>query len=225
MDLLKKIKSRLDNYLEFDSDELFKSSDPIIFGGAIRDSICEDPIHDVDILAGGESARHLHHLVLSKGYFFMDSLVSKDIQKMYSGIRVISAPKTYVKNGKIIQIITPTASPKILELITNKPKLNRFDSRYDLNYEEVIEKLISEVDLSCCGVSYNGKEVRDRYPNAIIHSMNKVFTINENALMKTNRFEERRGKLMDRGWSEITEDGNRELILDYIINNNNEDYE
>ena len=47
------IKKRVDDYLGFDSDRLFKSCDLVrIFGGAIRDSICGDPINDIDILVG-----------------------------------------------------------------------------------------------------------------------------------------------------------------------------
>lgn len=43
------VKEKINQYLELDSQELF--IDPLvrIFGGAVRDSIAEDEIRDVDI--------------------------------------------------------------------------------------------------------------------------------------------------------------------------------
>ena len=102
-----KIKQRLDDYLEFDSDELFQIGDPIIFGGAIRDSIADLDIHDIDILAGPRTAERLGRLIENNGYRFSDNLMIKDMVNMYIGIKIISEPWTYLKNGKIIQVIRP----------------------------------------------------------------------------------------------------------------------
>lgn len=99
-----KIKSRLDEYMEFESSDLFSVGDPIIFGGAIRDIIADMTIQDIDILCGSESFKILDRLLRSKGYIYMDSLSPKDIFDMYSHIPVISEPKTYIKGSKIIQI-------------------------------------------------------------------------------------------------------------------------
>jgi len=50
------IKDRLDDYLEFDSNQLFeKGLLTRIFGGAIRDSIAGQKINDIDLLTGAKS--------------------------------------------------------------------------------------------------------------------------------------------------------------------------
>ena len=62
------IKQELDDYLEFDSNDLFKHTDLIrVFGGAIRDIIAEQPIHDVDILVGSRSLNILETLLEIQG--------------------------------------------------------------------------------------------------------------------------------------------------------------
>lgn len=80
------IKSGLDNYLGFDSSDLF--IDPLVrvFGGAVRDIICGDPINDVDILCGSWSFPILKEILLSKGYHFHSGLSMRDIESLYSVI-------------------------------------------------------------------------------------------------------------------------------------------
>ena len=49
--LNKIIKERIDEYLEFDSSEIFLNTDYCeVFGGAVRDSIAKKDIHDIDFL-------------------------------------------------------------------------------------------------------------------------------------------------------------------------------
>ena len=107
--MIDKIKSRLDDYLEFDSNILFQKDWCVrIFGGAIRDSIADMEIHDVDILMGSKYFMHMKELLEKFGYEYIEEINPKDWQSVYTDLGVISEPHTQMKNNKIIQIIRPT---------------------------------------------------------------------------------------------------------------------
>lgn len=215
--MLNKVRDRLCDYLEFDVDEIFQYGDPVIFGGAIRDSIADMSIHDVDILSGPESTKRLHNFVISKGYVFMENLLNKDINSIYSGIGVISEPYTYVKNSKIIQIIRPVASPNLMGTDPNSiSKIGKYSTN-KIIYKEVINLLIKNVDMSCCAVAYNGVEVYEEYPNSIIHCENKVFIHNKKGIMNSSRYFRRNAKLVERGWLEISQKDERSIILNHVL--------
>lgn len=209
------IKKSLDEYLEFDSNILFENKNHIvcIFGGAIRDIFANQPINDVDILCGSIAFIYLNNILLNNGYIYIDDLVSKHLSKMYQEIAIINEPKTYMKGDKKIQLIRPV----IEECIQNFDHNTVNDNLYRAGFCD----LISNVDLSCCGLSYDG-ELHENYPNAIIHAENKLFSINENAKMYNfQRCFERTKKLKDRGWTEIKEEDkikvNRELRINNLL--------
>jgi len=202
-----KIKEELDEYLEFDSNILFNNKWNLVrvFGGAIRDSIANQPINDVDILVGSKALKEIEFILENKGYHYMEMLNGKDIQGMYKDIHIISEPHTWIKGTKIVQLIRP--------VVFNKD--NDF-----IKYRQGFRDLISNVDLSCCGVSYDGDEVYEDYPNAIVHCQNKVFSVNKSAKMYSReRCDFRRFKLINRGWKEIEYSTgiNRDLKLDVLL--------
>lgn len=204
-----KIRQYLNDYLEFDSDELFRDSFNLvrIFGGAIRDIIAEQPINDVDILCGSKAIKYVESVLSENGYQFMNSLNGKDLQVMYSDIHIINEPHTWIKGSKIVQLIRPVVNPS--------PQ-----STPASIYEKGFKDLISNVDLSCCGVSYDGKKLYEDYPNAILHCQNKVFSVNIWAKMYSDkRVSHRKVKLSSRGWEEIENKTsvNRGLKLDLIV--------
>jgi hypothetical protein len=215
MKLKDKIKLKLDEYLEFDSDLLFRLDKPNennrlqvsslirVFGGAIRDIIADMPIHDIDILVGSKTYKRLQYVLESNGYKNMEMLSSKDLSTIYSDIRVINEPHTWIKGHKVIQIIRP---------VLNSP--------YKKSYEEGFINLIQNVDISCCGISYDGYNVYENYPNAISHSFSKRFKCNKNAIMYSEkRFSHRKYKLIKRGWSEIDNiSENRDFKIESILN-------
>jgi hypothetical protein len=209
------IKKRVDDYLGFDSDRLFKSCDLVrIFGGAIRDSICGDPINDIDILVGSKSIRMVEHILSLHGYTLIESLIPKDLASVYNDIQVISEPHTWMNGSKIVQLIRPRITQPNYKtgggLVMNPDTYT---------YKENFNVLISNVDLSCCGVSYDGNKVSEDYPNAILHCRSKVFSVNQNAKMYSDkRIHHRVHKLQDRGWSRIydTVSVNRDLKIDYL---------
>jgi hypothetical protein len=203
-DLNKKIKDRLDYYLEFDSDELFQCGDFIkVFGGAVRDSISEMEINDVDILCAPNSHKRLSNLLLEKGYKLNDYLCGKHLTEMYKSVNNISEPHTFIKGDKIIQLIRP-----------------RFNNQLDIDFREVFNRLVQNVDISCCGVSYDKMGLKEEYKNAILHCQNLVFSKNlSGSMYDYNRWIHRSIKLEKRGWKEIedTTSNNRDLKIQNII--------
>lgn len=214
--MIQTINSKLNEYLEFDNDLLF--FDPLvrIFGGAIRDSLADQPINDIDILCGSNSVSRLEYILEQNGYYKMNKLSSIDISILYKDIKVISEPITWIKGKKVIQIIRPRniSGTKDMDKITPK----------HLAYVNNFKQLISNVDLSCCGVSWNSGILYENYQNAVIHCLTKSFYANNGAAMYSyDRAIHRKAKLEDRGWTEVemnTAD-NRDLRIDYLLDNDN----
>lgn len=199
-----KIRKSLNEYLEFDSDELFRSKFNIvrIFGGAIRDIIAGQDINDVDILCGSKAIKYIEMVLEKNGYQYMEMLNGKDLQEMYSEIHVINEPHTWTKGKKIVQLIRPSLGFEADEVV----------------YRQGFTDLISNVDLSCCGVSYDGESLHEDYPNAIVHCQSKVYSVNKSAKMYSDRrINHRIHKLKDRGWEEVNNETN--LNRDLKINN------
>lgn len=192
-----KVKYRLDEYLGFDCSELFIDEYVFIYGGAIRDSLTDQRIYDVDIMIRNQNLKKIDEIILSKGYIYYDKLITKGINFLYSTTSVLYEPHTYIKDGKIIQLIRP------LNHIYN---------------ESGLSKMISNVDMSCCAISYSKYGLREHYDNALLHIINKLFYVNEDALMYSERaIFNRMQKMKSRGWKRIYNDElisiNRELKL------------
>lgn len=205
-----KIRKSLNEYLEFDSDELFKSKFNLvrIFGGAIRDILAEQPINDIDILCGSKALRYIESVLEQNGYQYMEMLNGKDLQEMYSEIHIINEPHTWIKGKKIVQLIRPAFG---------------LEGKDEQVYRQGFKDLISNVDFSCCGVSYDGETLHEDYPNAIVHCQSKVFSVNMRAKMYSQkRAQHRKVKLEDRGWKEIenVKNINRELKIANLLDEN-----
>ena len=201
-----KIRKSLSDYLEFDSDELFKSKFNLVrvFGGAIRDILAGQKINDIDILCGSKDIKYIESVLEQNGYQYMEMLNGKDLQAIYSEIHIINEPHTWIKGKKIVQLIRPVV----------------FDNN-EVEYEEGFRDLISNVDFSCCGVSYDGETLYEDYPNAIVHCQNKVYSVNKSAKMYSGRrINHRIHKLKDRGWKEIESktDVNRDMKINVLFN-------
>lgn len=202
-----KIRKSLNEYLEFDSDELFSSKFNLvrIFGGSIRDIIAGQDIRDIDILCGSKAIKYVELVLERNGYQYMEMLNGKDLQEMYSEIHVINEPHTWMKGKKIVQLIRPSMG---------------LDGNDEGIYKKGFSNLISNVDLSCCGVSYDGEVLYQDYQNAILHCQSMVFSVNTNAKMySAKRIYSRKSKLISRGWREIEDklDLNRDLKISNIL--------
>ena len=198
------IKEKLDEYLDFDSNLLFNRT-PIqcdggkvkrlvrIFGGSIRDIIAGQKINDVDIIVGAQSSRLVELTLKEQGYTYMESLTPKDLSSVYTDIKVINEPRTWIKGVKIVQLIRP-----VIRVTRDS------DLRY---YEKGFIDLIQNVDISSCGVSWDGENLYENFPNAIAHCQNLSFYVNKRAKMYSrNRSDMRTYKFIQRGWKQIEMD-------------------
>lgn len=195
-DLEKKIKKSLDEYLEFDSNIIFNNTDYlVIYGGAIRDIIASDDIHDIDIMCLPKSMDSSIKELEKLGYNYID-LYSKNILSLYKEISVIFEPRTYINsNLKKIQFIKPNVS-----------KMFRMTdiSRSDYFYKKSFFNLLQAVDLSCCGVFWDGENLYESITGSVRHCIEKKFVVyDDNYMYNPSRIEERKYKLFDRGWDEI----------------------
>lgn len=201
------IKNRIDMYLEFDSDILFFNPLIRIFGGAVRDSIAgERTIHDIDILCGSKSIRHIEDILTRNGYtLFNGFLTSIEIGKLYTDVNVISEPKTWMKGTKVVQLIRPSPLSS------------------DVDYSENFYNLLSNVDISSCGVSYSKGTLYENYDGAVSHCLSKTFRVNKFATMYIERrVQHRTGKLVERGWEQLSDNvvDNRDDKLNMIFSLN-----
>ena len=192
------LKSKLDEYLEFDSSKLF--FDPLVrvFGGAIRDIICGDKINDVDILVGANSLPKLEFILATNGYVHQEGLIPKDLASVYSDIHVISEPHTWTKKDKVVQLIRPAKNEKLAPYGT---KIT--DAAHRKVYQQIFLNLIENVDMSCCGVSWDGEKLYEHYPEAVNHCLQKVYQTNFGAMYSEKRHIHRKVKLESRGWKLI----------------------
>lgn len=206
------IKQKLDNYLGFNSDELFIDEFVRIFGGAIRDSISGDKINDIDILCGAKSCHILEGILEENGYkYFPSMLTTLEIGQIYKINGVINEPHTWIKGDNIVQLIRPVVASNMSKLLIDKTPLLR-DAFIDL---------IANVDISCCGISYDSKNIYENYPNAILHAQERIFKVNNYAKMYVkDRITYRRVKFQNRGWEEIKDDkvDNRDIKIISLLN-------
>ena len=92
---------------------------------------------------------------------------------------------------------------------------------------QLIRPVNTNVDISCCGVSYDGKHLYENYPNAVLHANSKTFSVNENAKMYIeNRVIHRVFKLIERGWKKLgdSKSHQRDFKINQLLNNLDFDY-
>jgi len=215
-----KVRKKIDGYIGFDSNELFPVNSLVrIFGGAIRDAISNREIHDVDIILGSGSLDYVENILTQNGYKYIESLTPKDLSSIYNDIRVINEPHSWVKEDKIIQLIRPAVGQIDKEI--QKPEIR------EGIYKKTFTDLIRNVDISCCGVSYDGEKVYENYESAVSHCKNGIFIVNKKAKMYSERrITHRKVKLTSRGWIEVKPDTAtyRDLKIDKILSEEILDY-
>lgn len=222
-----KIKNKIDEYLGFDSSNLF-GENIRLFGGAIRDTLADQPIQDLDILLGPKSITRVRLVLESNGYEYMENYSSKDVIEMYKDIHIINEPATFMKvvNNKIsmVQLIRPS---RVSDSSVNGIK-------------ESILNIIWNVDLSVCGVSWDGQNLYENIPSAISECRCLVFKSLPSSLMyNSNRSFMREKKLIQRGWvkndslvayrrvrlESIIPDENISFIKEYLAKNHQNNLE
>lgn len=193
-----KVEKKISEYIGFDVNKIFDQGDYItIYGGAVRDSLADLEINDVDILCMSKSAEKLRMFLQNKCNYKLVKLYDQDKLNMYKGLTVISEPWTFINSDmKIIQIIRPRI------FVSTKIKIN-----FNIDYVKPYYDLIKNVDLSCCGVflikTDNVIKLGESCKNAIVQCLAKKFIIQKWAfLFNIQRITYRTYKLENRGWKE-----------------------
>lgn len=217
--MINKIKDKIDNYLGVDTLQFFDGINMArIFGGAVRDSIAEQDIHDVDILCGAESEKGIIVKLQRLGYKNFPTLGKVDMSATYkSRNSKINEPKTFIKGDSIVQLIRPKS------ILNDDLK----GSDRQCEYLKLYKNLLSGVDISCCGVSFDGEKLYENFPNAVLHCLIKKFHINQDSIfINPERINDRKHKLIERGWSEsmYNKQDKRDISIDMLLSNNNIDF-
>lgn len=182
-ELTKKIRINLNKYLHDYSNlcDFILSKDAIIFGGAVRDSIAELEIHDIDILVLPNSCKTIVDMLKASGFKYIDKF-NMDIATLYSG-SIINLPLTFYREDSFIQLIRP---------------------RTKTNNTDTLINIAKNVDLSCCGVYLDSNSLHESCTKAIEHCQKKIFKVfDQNRLYNRQRCDNRIQKLTDRGWTQI----------------------
>lgn len=180
----------LKSYLGIDlAPPLRKSSDTgkfmRVFGGAVRDFIAgEERPSDVDILMEDSLVTAMCGYLERNGYFPYD-LMTKGDTRLYDR-RLIKDPLTYMnKDFAIVQIIVPVFA-------------------HFLDTDRKYEYFLGSVDLTCCGVSWDGRSIYENYPGAVGHCRQKVYgELWQNVMYSNVSVDTRKNKLAKRGWRNI----------------------
>jgi len=184
-ELLDHVYRRISDYLGIDIRDFLIDTDAAIFGGAVRDSIADLKIHDVDILALPRAAKLISNRLSTAGFKLLH-MSSTDIISIYRGIKLINEPWTFIKNDAIVQLIRPCASGTTSAI-------------------DIMNELLANVDISACGVYINYRGgVWEACSSAIEHCKKKsFFVLKDNLMHQKDRIVHRVAKLLDRGWTEI----------------------
>lgn len=182
--LINTVRASIDLYLRYVNCDFIKGLDAFIFGGAVRDSIASLDIHDVDVLVLPFARISIIELLTKKFGFSIINKFNSDIANLYLNVSLIQEPTTLQRENVFIQLIRPAG-----RLITTREQLH---------------KIASEIDLSCCGVSFYPNVIYENHPNAINDCIEKKFKVlQDKAFHCKDRILHRIEKLTSRGWTEI----------------------
>jgi len=200
----KKIKEILNNYLEFDSNKLFKKTDYlVIFGGSLRDIVSgsSDKIKDIDIMCLSKSRNIATDILLSEGYIRHD-LFSPDIFMLYTNIKCIFEPKTFIKGNKIVQLITPTNSNA-----NYNTSYGHYNAKIFNDMKSNFFEILQNVDLTTSGLVFDGEELFESVRNSYYHCKNKYFhEITGTKMYNEDRIVFRKNNLYNKGFKMVRHD-------------------
>jgi hypothetical protein len=155
----------INKFIPFDISKIFKLGDPIIFGGAVRDSIAKLPIYDIDIVSLPETTIKIHNLLMENNYVKQECL---DEEGCSQGI--ISKAKGLCKNCKSIYEF------EWFKVVTYTPKMSKFHFMNNSNSGfvpiQLIKPSLGHFFLSNEGalVGFNNHRSDSREGNMIINT-------------------------------------------------------
>lgn len=123
-----------------------------------------------------------------------------DVSSLYTN-SLIDEPLTFYKNDAFVQLIR--VKPNYLAHNVVWTGTGAFSVEYS---ENDLHNLVSNVDLSCCAVSFFPNNVLKSYhDDVIVDCTNKQFKVLEkSAFYNKKRIDHRIHKLVSRGWKDCT---------------------
>jgi hypothetical protein len=164
--------------------DLMFSTDSLVFGGAVRDAIAGLEVHDIDIVALPRSANTISERLLKNDFKLLDK-TTIDLAIVYKNL-IISEPWTFYRGNTFVQIIRPRGEKETQAKLT---------------------LCVSEVDLSCCGVSFHPSDnlITEQIKDAIKDCEKLQYRIMpKSKFFNKNRIYQRMAKLDSRGWKCLT---------------------
>ena len=208
------IRENLKNYLGFDITMNFLHNwDFVVFGGAIRDSISNDNINDIDILCAPRAENLFAKLLVDNDYIRLPNHQQGEIAAMYAQLHpIIKLPLTFKKADKIVQLIVPQMGGVIHHYGIKHMSPTDFA---DSHLMVILYLLLQNVDLSSSGVYYERGVLKESVKGAVNDCVKRQFSIRRDQLMyNADRIEKRTQKLLDKGWKDKNEIDDIDDILD-----------
>lgn len=79
MELNKLVRDGLSEYIGFDISLIINEEfdTAIVYGGAVRDILAKQDIHDIDIMSLSETQEKIKNILLEHGYVFEEDMTKK----------------------------------------------------------------------------------------------------------------------------------------------------
>jgi len=228
-----KIKERLTEYLTFDYTKIINEDIDkcYIFGGAIRDSIANQKINDIDILCLPNSMRKIESVLESNGYTHSTSIGMLHISQMYKEVHCIFEPHNWIKivdgEVRIVQLLRPAFGGGNLDTSAiSGHSRGRSREKIKAEFETLdyaLHYLLGQVDISCCGVHFSHSYgLRESVKGAISDCLTKNFRIlKDTEMYNPTRIVERRMKLQGREWKMSEKSYERQFKLERLVGEKN----
>lgn len=165
----------------------------LIYGGALRDIIACQPIHDVDVVYENKNAKtHIELLLMRNDYNKVKGnnpgmVIKHDYNAFFDKFSL----REYAKGDKHVHLIG--LKDGFYDLINLK---NRSD--YERKY--AVHRFVGEVDLSCCGLVYDVINLCEAVEGALNDCEQMKYRLMDSLMTNPELVEGRMKKMNDRGW-------------------------
>lgn len=183
--LTKVIQKSLKEYLGEEPAELIflPNTDPVIFGGAIRDTIAGQKIQDVDVLCGPESFAVIGAKLIENKYTCKPLDQTDYNRRLFGLVR-------FVKGESTIDLIRLRMND-----ITDDPIT-------PISVKHAVIRMLQNVDIRACGVGYSTRSGLLEFIEGAVNDclVQQIVEQPDAALHLPGRVVDRIKKLQERGW-------------------------
>lgn len=195
MNYTKIVEERINKYLSpagVTVQDILGDTDAFVFGGAVRDSIADVPINDIDIIGFNYSIADVIEYLEKKRFRI---LVNEKLDDLYKDIHLFKPPLTLERQGCKIQIIALNITHPLFKIKSIKPSTQEVGN--------AIYSAMDNVDIDICAVSYNPKKgVEELLPEVFFKIESKHFSVLEDKIMHNpDRINVRISKMISKGFT------------------------